>query len=220
MEKYINRQQAGIVLAKHLKDYVNQLNVMVLALPRGGVPVAYEIASALSLPLDVLIVRKLGVPGYKELAMGAIASGGIVIFNEPLMTQLNLEASSIDAVFQSEQKELVRRERLYRGNKPFREFSGKTIILVDDGIATGATMQAAIKALRNYKPASIIIAVPVAARETCEEISKSVDNIVCPLKPIHFHAVGLWYENFPQIADSEVIALLEKSNSTEGQLDI
>lgn len=214
MEKYIDRKEAGIVLAKHLKDYVNQLNAIVLALPRGGVPVAYEVAKALSIPLDVFVVRKLGVPGHEELAMGAVASGGTVIFNEQLMSQLNLEQSSIDAVLQSEQKELVRRERLYRGDCPFPELSGKTIILVDDGIATGSTMQAAVKALRKHKPASIIIAVPVAAYATCEEMATLVDKIICPLRPINFYAVGLWYEQFSQTADSEVIELLEKSNST------
>jgi putative phosphoribosyl transferase len=213
MEKYIDRKEAGIVLAKHLKDYVNQLNAIVLALPRGGVPVAFEVAKALSIPLDIFVVRKLGVPGHEELAMGAVASGGTVVFNEQLMSQLNLDKSSIDAVLQSEQKELVRRERLYRGNRPFPELSGKTIILVDDGIATGSTMQAAVMALRKHKPASIIIAVPVAAYATCEEMATLVDKIICPLRPINFYAVGLWYEQFSQTADSEVIELLEKSNS-------
>lgn len=215
MEKYLNRKEAGIVLATHLKDDVNQLNTIVLALPRGGVPVAYEVAKSLSIPLDLFVVRKLGVPGHEELAMGAVASGGTVIFNEPLMRQLNLEKSSIDAVLESEQKELIRREHLYRGNRPFPDLLGKTIILVDDGIATGSTMQAAIKALRKLKPDSIVIAVPVAARETCEDMGKLVDQIICPLKPIDFHAVGLWYENFSQTSDREVIELLEKANSTK-----
>ena len=215
MDKFIDRQDAGIVLAEYLNDYANRPNVMVLALPRGGVPVAYEVAIALSIPLDVFIVRKLGVPGYEELAMGAIASGDTVIFNKPLMNQLNLDQASVDAVLQSEQDELVRRERLYRGNRSFPALLGKTVILVDDGIATGASMQAAVAALRKYKPASIIIAVPVAARETCEEMAKIVDRIICPLKPINFYAVGLWYENFSQVSDGEVIALLEKSNSRE-----
>ena len=213
METFIDRQDAGVILAKQLTDYANQSNAIVLALPRGGVPVAYEVAVALSIPLDIFIVRKLGVPGYEELAMGAIASGGTVIFNEPLIHKLNLDQYSIDAVLQSEQKELVRREHLYRGNRSFPALSGKTIILVDDGIATGATMRAAVAALRKHKPASIIIAVPVAARESCEEMVKLVDKIICPLQPINFHAVGLWYENFSQTTDSEVIELLEKSNS-------
>ena len=214
MEKFIDRQDAGVVLAKQLSDYANQSNVIVLALPRGGVPVAYEVAVALSVPLDVFIVRKLGVPGYEELAMGAIASGGTAIFNEPLIHNLNLDHASIDAVLQSEQKELVRREHLYRGDRSFPALSGKIIILVDDGIATGATMRAAVMALRKHQPTSIIIAVPVAAREACEEMAKLVDKIICPLRPINFHAVGLWYENFSQTADSEVIELLEKSRRT------
>lgn len=214
MDKFVDRQDAGIVLAKHLKEYANQSNAIVLALPRGGVPVAYEIATALSIPLDVFIVRKLGLPGYEELAMGALAMGDTIIFNERLRDQLHIDQASIDAVVESEQKELVRREHLYRGNRPFPDLLGKTIILVDDGIATGSTMHAAIKALRKFKPASIIIAVPVAARDTCEEMSKLVDQIICPLKPINFHAVGLWYENFSQTSDSEVIELLNKANLT------
>lgn len=213
MDKFIDRQHAGIVLAELLREYANQSNVIVLALPRGGVPVAYEVAMALSIPLDIFIVRKLGVPGYEELAMGAIASGGTVIINEPLMNQLNLNQASIDAVLDSEQKELVRREHLYRGGRPFPELLGKTIILVDDGIATGSTMHAAVKALRKFKPVSIIIAVPVAARATCDEMAKLVDKIICPLKPINFHAVGLWYENFSQTSDNEVIELLGKASS-------
>lgn len=213
MEKYIDRYEAGIVLAEHLKDYANQTNVIILALPRGGVPVAYEIATALSIPLDIFIVRKLGVPGHEELAMGAIASGDTVVFNEPLMNQLNIEQRLIDIVLASEQKELVRRELLYRGNRPFPNLLGKTVILVDDGIATGSTMLAAVKALHKHKPASIIIAIPVAARSTCEELKALVDKIVCPLKPINFYAVGLWYEQFPRTSDDVVIELLKQSNS-------
>ena len=211
MDQFIDRQEAGTILAKLLKDFAHQSNVIVLALPRGGVPVAYEIAQELSAPLDVFIVRKLGVPGQEELAMGAIASGGTVIFNEPIVRALNLEKSSIDRILQSEQEELARRERLYRGNQPYPALLGKTIILVDDGIATGATMRAAIKGLRSYKPASIVIAVPVAARSTCEEMAGLVDKIVCPLEPINFCAVGLWYEHFPQTSDSEVCELLAKA---------
>ncbi len=212
MDKFTNRQEAGTILAEYLKDYANQSNVIILALPRGGVPVAYEIATALAIPLDIFIVRKLGVPGHEELAMGAIASGGTVIFNEPLINELNLDQSSIDLVLQGEQKELLRRELLYRGDRLFPKLLDKTIILVDDGIATGSTMFAAVTALRKYKPASIIIAVPVAARKTCEEMTRLVDKIICPLQPINFYAVGLWYENFTQTSDSEVVELLEKSN--------
>ncbi|MFA5959581.1 MAG: phosphoribosyltransferase [Tatlockia sp.] len=212
MDKFIDRREAGIALAKHLNEYANLPQVIVLALPRGGVPVAYEIAQTLSVPLDIFIVRKLGVPGHEELAMGAIASGDTVIFNRLLLNQLHIEQASIDAVLQAEQEELIRREHLYRGNRAFPVLTGKTIILVDDGIATGATMQAAVASLRKHKPASIIIAVPVAARETCEKMAKSVDRLICPLQPLHFYAVGLWYENFSQVSDKEVIELLEKSN--------
>lgn len=210
MDKFIDRQEAGIILAEQLKSYANQSNTIILALPRGGVPVAFEIATTLSLPLDIFIVRKLGVPNHEELAMGAIASGGTVIFNEPLMTQLNLEGSSIEGVLHAEQKELVRRELLYRSNRPAPNLPGKTIILVDDGIATGSTMYAAIQALRKHKPTSIIIAVPVAPRTTYDEMKTLVDKIVCPLTPTNFYAVGLWYENFSQTSDDQVIELLEK----------
>ncbi len=217
MDKYIDRHDAGIVLANHLKEYAHQSNVIVLALPRGGVPVAYEVAKALSIPLDVFIVRKLGVPGHEELAMGALAAGGIVMFNEPLMDQLHIDQAAIHQVVESEQKELLRREQLYRGNRPFPQLLDKTVILIDDGIATGSTIKAAIKALKRFKPSSIIIAVPVAARETYEDMAKLVDKIICPLKPTPFHAVGLWYENFSQTSDNEVIELLKKSHSTKQQ---
>jgi predicted phosphoribosyltransferase len=207
MEKYQDRQQAGIVLAKHIKDLALH-NCIILALPRGGVPVAYEIATALSLPLDVFIVRKLGVPGHEELAMGAIATGGTVVFNELLIKQLNLKATAINTVLKSEQKELIRREHLYRGEAPSPNFQGKTIILVDDGIATGFTMRAAINALKKHELESLIIAVPVAALETYKEMCPSVDRFVCPLTPVNLYAVGLWYEDFSQTSDDEVIELL------------
>lgn len=213
MNKFINRKEAGIILAKYLKKYVSLPNTIVLALPRGGVPVAYEIAQALSVPLDVFIVRKLGVPGHEELAMGAIASGDTVIFNKELLNQLNIDEFSIDTILRKEKEELIRREHLYRGERAFSSLKNKTIILVDDGIATGATMQAAVASLRKHIPASIIIAVPVAARETCVEMAKIVDHVVCPSQPINFYAVGMWYENFSQVSDKEVIELLEKSSS-------
>lgn len=209
MHKYKDRQEAGTILAEYLENYANQSNVILLALPRGGVPVAYEIATALNLPLDIFMVRKLGVPDHKEWAMGAIASGGTVIFDELLINQLHLEQSLIDNVLQTEQKELLRRELLYRGRRPFPNLLGKILILVDDGIATGSTMFAAVKALRQHNPASIIVAVPVAAREACKKINPCVEKIVCPLQPINFYAVGFWYENFSQISDHEVIELLK-----------
>ena len=176
--RYTDRIHAGMVLAKHLSDYAHRTDAIVLALPRGGVPVAYEIAVALSLDLDVFIVRKLGVPGHEELAMGAIASGGISVLNEEIVRALRINPSSIDAVKQSEEIELARRELLYRGNRPFPQLLGKTIILVDDGIATGSTMKAAIQALKQQKPKKMIVAVPVAAQSTVDDIAHLVDVIV------------------------------------------
>ncbi|HRD70475.1 MAG TPA: phosphoribosyltransferase [Legionella sp.] len=213
MDKFIDRHEAGVILAKYLKGYKNKPNVIILALPRGGVPIGYEIASALSVPLDIFIVRKLGLPGYEEIAMSAIASGSTVFFNEPLLNQFKLNRSQIQNVVEKEREELFRREQLYRGSKPFPNLKDKIVILVDDGIATGSTMVAAIEALHSHKPQSIIVAVPVAAFSTCEEIAPLVERIVCPLKPLNFYAVGLWYENFPQISDDEVIDVLKKSHS-------
>lgn len=211
MDKYLDRQHAGKILATHLKKYAGKEDAIVLALPRGGVPVAYEIASSLSIPLDVFIVRKLGVPGHEELAMGALASGGVVLLNEELINYLKISKPSIDQVIESEKNELSRREQLYHVNEEAPVLKDKTILLVDDGIATGSTMQAAILALRQQKPAQIIVAVPVAAQDTYKDISKLVDKIVCPLTPVNFYAVGLWYKNFSQTSDSEVCELLKKA---------
>ncbi|VEB33436.1 phosphoribosyltransferase [Legionella sainthelensi] len=209
---YSDRYQAGIVLADLLKDYARRTDVIILALPRGGVPVAYEIAKKLSLKLDIFIVRKLGVPGHEEFAMGAIASGGIVVLNEEVLSTLHIEKDAINQVIQSEQDELSRRELVYRGNQYLPELMEKTVILVDDGIATGYTMRAAIAALRQKHPAKIIIAVPVAARSTCDELAPLVETIICPLQPANFYAVGLWYNDFSQTTDEEVIKLLASSN--------
>ena len=209
--KYINRKHAGLVLAKFLKMYEHRTDVIVLALPRGGVPVAYEIADALSLPLDVFIVRKLGVPGHEELAMGAIASGGVVALNDDIINALHITPSLIDSVKHEELAELVRREHVYRGNRPSPDFLEKTIILVDDGMATGSTMKAALAALQQQNPAMIIITVPVASHAMVVEMTDLVDAIICPLQPIEFHAVGLWYDDFSQTTDEEVIDLLEQS---------
>lgn len=209
--KYIDRKHAGIVLTNLLREYANRSDAIVLALPRGGVPVAYEIAMALSLPLDVFIVRKLGVPGHEELAMGAIASGGVCELNQEIVRALYIDQTLIDGVKESELEELIRRERLYRGNSLFPDLREKTIILVDDGIATGSSMKAALLALQQQTPARIIIAIPVAARSTVEEMTHLVDVILCPLQPINFYSVGSWYENFSQTSDEEVIELLKKS---------
>ena len=208
MEKFIDRRDAGIALAKQLKSYAHKPDTIVLALPRGGVPVAYGIAKALALPFDVYIVRKLGVPGHEELAMGAIASGGTILFNDEIVNSLHLSEPLMKRVIQTERKELKRRELLYRKNRPALLLKNKTVILVDDGIATGATMLAAFKSVAKQKPAQIVIAVPVAADSTCEELARQVDHFVCLLKPVNFYAVGLWYEDFAQTADEEVAELL------------
>lgn len=216
--KYLDRKHAGLVLAELLKQYHRRKDTIVLALPRGGVPVAYEIAMKLHLELDVCIVRKLGVPGHEELAMGALASGGTVVFNDEIINELQINKASIDNVILSEKEELKRREHLYRGNKPFPHLAGKTIILVDDGIATGSTMKAAIMALQQQKPKEMIIAVPVAASSTCDEMARLVKTLICPLQPVDFHAVGLWYDNFSQTSDEEVIEQLEQSKRTSKKL--
>lgn len=212
MDKYIDRHDAGKKLAKFLSAYKNKQDTIALALPRGGVPVAYEIAKALLIPMDVFIVRKLGVPGHEELAMGAIASGGVTYYNDEIVSQLNLSPGAISEVIASEEKELKRREENYRGENPFPDLKGKTVILIDDGIATGATTRAAIKALKKQNPKRIVLAVPVAAASTVAEMAKEVDEIICPLKPINFYAVGLWYDNFSQTTDEEVAVLLGKQN--------
>ncbi|TAL65022.1 MAG: phosphoribosyltransferase [Legionella sp.] len=208
METYANRQEAGILLAEHLTEFTRQPDTLILALPRGGVPVAYEVATRLSLPLDVFIVRKLGVPDFQEFAMGAIASGNTLILNKKIIRELSIEHDLIDEVRRKEQEELARRELLYRGDRPFPSLQEKTIILIDDGIATGSTMLAAIKAVKKHKPKALIIAVPVAALSTCQSLEKKVDQVICPLRPIDFYAVGYWYDSFPQVEDAEVIALL------------
>jgi putative phosphoribosyl transferase len=208
MEKYYDRKAAGKVLADLLKDYANRSDVIVLALPRGGVPVAYEIAKKLVAPLDVFIVRKLGAPNYEELALGAIATGGVTVFNDEIIHELQVTQKQINQVIEIEQQELNRRNTKYRDDKPFPTLENKIVILVDDGIATGATMRAAIQALRQMKPANIVMAVPVAEISTYEKMSTLVDKIVCPIKPSFFHAVGAWYENFSQTEDEEVYKLL------------
>ena len=209
---FANRTEAGKELATKLTPhYANRPDVLVLALPRGGVPVACEVARALHAPLDVFIVRKLGVPGYEELAMGAIASGDVRVLNEGVTTQLKIARSVIDSVADREKRELQRRERLYRGNRPAPSVKGRTVILVDDGLATGSTMRAATIALRQMQPSKLIVAVPVAAPEVCEEFHNEVDEIVCVLTPEPFTAVGAWYADFSQTTDEEVRELLEST---------
>lgn len=219
MHKYLNRKEAGRVLAEELKPFAKQSDVIVLALPRGGVPVAFEIAKALHAPLDVFIVRKLGVPGHAELAMGAIAAGGVTVLNDDVVYSLQISQEEIQAVKQKELQELERREKTYRGDEPFPNLQDKVVILVDDGIATGATMRAAIKALRQLKAEKIIVAVPVAANDTCEEMKKLTDGLICPLRPQQFYAVGAWYDDFLQTEDDEVFRLLKDARKFESADD-
>jgi len=210
-----DRREAGRVLAEKLATYANRPDVLVLALPRGGVPVAYEVAQALRAPLDVFLVRKLGLPGQEELAMGAIASGGTRVLNEEVVSKLNVPQEVIDTVAVEEQHELRRRERDYRDDRPFPNVHGRTIILVDDGLATGSSMRAAVAALRQQGPARIVVAVPVGAPETCAELQNEADEAVCAQTPQPFYAVGAWYDNFSQTTDEEVRELLARA--AEGQ---
>jgi putative phosphoribosyl transferase len=205
-----DRFEAGKRLAGRLSAYVDNPDVIVLALPRGGVPVASEVARALNAPLDVILVRKLGVPGQKELAMGAISSGGIRIMNEDVMRSLHIPDKEIEAVVYAENLELERRERAYRGERPELGLRDRIVILVDDGLATGSTMRAAVAAVRVRRPARIVVAVPVAPPEVCTEFKAGTEEVVCLETPPAFHAVGLWYEDFSQITDEEVQTLLER----------
>lgn len=210
MQRYRDRREAGQILAAHLEIYKDQPDTIVLALPRGGVPVAFEIATHLHLPLDVFIVRKLGVPGHPELAMGAMATGGMHVFNKDILQQLHISKEEIDFVIQKEQKELARRELAYRGDKPFPDLKHKKVILVDDGVATGATMRAALKALREFNPKAIIVAVPVIDASLVDQMEALCDVLVCPRRPDALYAVGAWYEDFSQTEDEEVYDLLSK----------
>ena len=206
-----DRIEAGRVLADQLREYGDRSDVLVLALPRGGVPVAFEVAQALHAPMDVFLVRKLGVPGHEELAMGAIATGGVRVLNEDVVVGLGIPGPVIDEVAREEERELHRRERLYRDDRPPPEVRGRTVILVDDGLATGSTMRAAVAALRQQGPASIIVAVPVGAAETCAGLRREADEVVCARMPEPFHAVGLWYNDFTQTTDDEVRDMLERA---------
>jgi putative phosphoribosyl transferase len=208
-----DRSEAGRELAATLQKYAGRADVLVLALPRGGVPVGYEVARALHAPIDVFVVRKLGVPGHEEFAMGAVASGGVRVLNEQVVNVLRIPDYVIDAVAAWEQQELDRRERTYRANRPLPDVRGKTVILVDDGLATGSTMLAAVKALRQLKPARIVVAVPVASPDTCELLKDEVDEVVCAVTPEPFYAVGLWYQDFSQTSDEEVRGLLLQSSA-------
>lgn len=203
-----DRAEAGRVLAIKLRHYADKPDAIILALPRGGVPVAFEVAKALRLPMEIFVVRKLGVPGQRELAMGAIASGGVRVTNEGLVRALGISKEEIDVVAGQEQQELERRERVYREGRPMPDVRGRTVLVVDDGIATGATIQAAVQALRAMEAARVVVAVPVAPAEAAELLRRPADEVVCVAEPEPFFAIGQWYENFPQLDDENVRALL------------
>jgi putative phosphoribosyl transferase len=204
-----DRREAGQVLAGQLERYRGRPGLLVLALPRGGVAVGFEVAQALQAPLDVFVVRKLGYPGYEEYAMGAIASGGVQVMNQ--MPGMAVSPQALAEVVAREQAELVRRERLYRGDRPAIDLRGRTVIVVDDGLATGSTMRAAVQAIRQQHPAHLVVAVPVGAPQTCRALSAEADEVVCAAMPDPFQAVGLWYRDFPQASDEEVHQLLAQA---------
>jgi len=209
-----DRSAAGQVLGEQLRSYSTKADLLVLGLPRGGVPVAYEIATALGAPLDVFVVRKLGVPGQEELAMGAIAAGGVRVLDWTTISALGITHSTIDDVAAREARELLRRERQYRGQLPPRRMTGRTVMLVDDGLATGSSMRAAISAVRAYQPGKIVVAIPVAPAEVCEQLRTLVDDLVCVMTPEPFYAVGLWYEDFSPVSDRDVRQLLARAAET------
>lgn len=210
--RFTDRRHAGAVLARQLQHFADRPDVVVLALPRGGVPVAFEVAQSLGAPMDLFMVRKLGMPGHPELAMGAIASGGVRVMNEDVFGWYRPSAATIEAVIRAEHAELERRERAYREGRPRLAIEGRTVILVDDGLATGSTMRASVFAIRRLRPARVVVAVPVGAQETCEALRAIADEVVCPLMPEPFSAVGAWYIDFSQTTDDEVRHLL----STQG----
>jgi putative phosphoribosyl transferase len=207
-----DRTEAGRRLAEKLARYAGLPDSIVLALPRGGVPVAYQVAMALNAPLDAYLVRKLGVPGHEELAMGAIATGGVRVLVPEVIREAGVPEHVVERVTQQELRELERRERAFRGDRPPPEVQGRTVILVDDGLATGATMRAAVTALKQQRPGRIVVAVPTAAPQTCESLRHEVDEVVCAIMPEPFYAVGLWYDDFAQTTDDEVRALLERAS--------
>jgi putative phosphoribosyl transferase len=211
--RFRDRAEAGRRLAKRLHGYSGRDDVVALALPRGGVPVAYEVAKELDVPLGVFVVRKLGVPGYEELAMGAIATGGVIVLDEGLVRRLGIDRAQLERAIAREAEELERREEAYDGQRSPSQLEGKTVILIDDGLATGSTMRAAARAVRQLNPKRVVVAVPVAAEETCDEFRDVVDEVVCEATPRPFHAVGLWYEDFSQTSDEEVRELLERAET-------
>jgi putative phosphoribosyl transferase len=215
LAQFQDRAEAGRVLADRLTNYAGSPDVVVLALPRGGVPVGFQVARSLGTPLEVLSVRKLGVPGREELAMGAIASDGTRVVNRRVVRELGIAEDKLQAVAAAEQQELERRERTYRDQRPPPELTGKVVIVVDDGLATGATMWAAVAAIRRQRPARVVVAVPVGAASTCQQLEEAADEVICASTPALFVAVGQAYRNFAQTTDAEVRALLDAAQATE-----
>ncbi|MBO0860507.1 MAG: phosphoribosyltransferase [Chloracidobacterium sp.] len=213
MFRFKNRVEAGRFLAERLSVYANRPDTLVLGLPRGGLPVAYEVATALNSPMDVFVVRKLGVPGHEELAMGAIATGGARTLNRDVIQYLRIPDEVIEEVAEREARELERRERLYRDSRPARSPRDRVTILVDDGLATGSSMRAAALAVRQRQPSSVVVAVPVASNQTCEDLRSQADEVICLYTPEPFYAVGLWYEDFSQTTDEEVRDLLARAEN-------
>jgi predicted phosphoribosyltransferase len=209
--RFRDRTDAGRLLAERLRHYAARGDVVVLGLPRGGIPVAYEVARELGIPLDVFLVRKLGVPGHEEFAFGAIATGGTRVLNKEVIERLGLAPEWIEAIDVKERRELERRERAYRGDDPPPDLAGRTVILVDDGLATGSTMRAAVQAVREDDPAKIVVAVPVADPEVCDALRELADEVVCVVTPRPLRAVGAWYEDFSQTSDEEVSELLARA---------
>ncbi len=218
IQQFHDRREAGARLAEDLAEYAGRRDVHVLALPRGGVPVGYEVASALGLPLNVFIVRKLGVPGHEELAMGAIASGGVRIINDDIVNQLGISDHVIATTAALEQAELERRERRYRTRHSLPDLRYRTVLLVDDGLATGSSMMAAVAALRAHEPDAIVVAAPVGSAESCAALRRMADSLFCSIIPPIFDSVGSWYESFPQVTDDEVHDLLARAESEYEQL--
>jgi putative phosphoribosyl transferase len=214
IRRFRDRPEAGRLLASQLVRYVSRPNLLILALPRGGVPVAFEIARALHAPLEIFLVQKLGVPGQEELAMGAVASGNVRVLQSDVVGAFGIPQSVIEAVTAEEIRELARRERAFRGDRPNPQVRGRDIILVDDGLATGSTMHAAVTALKQQDPERIVVAVPVASSEACDEFKSEVDEVICLRTPASFYAVGLWYETFPQLTDEEVRQFLRKADES------
>lgn len=215
--RFKNRMTAGKLLAKQLRAYARHPDAIVLALPRGGVPVGFAVADALDIPLDVILVRKLGVPGHEELAMGAIASGGQLVLTPEVINMFGIDRDTIDAATRRELLEIERREKLYRSNQPALQLQDRVVILVDDGLATGSTMRVAVQAVLKDRPARVIVAVPVAAADTCRKLGAEADEIVCLSTPEPFYAVGLWYQDFEQTTDTEVIQLLDDARQRQAR---